>query len=158
MILHDSAGQLSPAKAAAVRTDQIPSLFPLCGECQAVQVILYLAAFCIQTDRMDHILRFQGKSQRVRRLKTVFLHIAQIQAVPQEPDAFTAVSASERLRENLLNSCARLVTEEGFDGVDFDWEYPCVPSNGMNCCPEDKHNYSRLRLKTLRIDRSTSYP
>ena len=33
-----------------------------------------------------------------------------LSVVPQEPDAFTAVSASERLRENLLNSCARLYT------------------------------------------------
>ena len=64
--------------------------------------------------------------------------------VPKEPDAFTVVSASEELRENVAKTCARLVSQDGFDGVDFDWEYPCVPSNGMNCTPEDRHNYTLL--------------
>lgn len=64
--------------------------------------------------------------------------------VPHEPDAFTTVSASNELLENVTKSCKRLVEEEGFDGVDFDWEYPCVPSNNMNCKPEDKHNFTLL--------------
>lgn len=64
--------------------------------------------------------------------------------VPHEPDAFTHVSASEELRGNVAKSCRRLVEEEGFDGVDFDWEYPCVPSNNMNCSPQDKHNFTLL--------------
>lgn len=64
--------------------------------------------------------------------------------IPKEPDAFTVVSASEELRNNLMKSCCKLVSEEGLDGVDFDWEYPCVPSNGMNCSPEDKFNFTLL--------------
>ena len=64
--------------------------------------------------------------------------------VPSEPDAFTHVSASEKLRSNVAESCRRLVAEEGFDGVDFDWEYPCVPSNNVNCSPQDKHNFTLL--------------
>lgn len=67
-----------------------------------------------------------------------------LSVVPKEPDAFTVVSASEELRENVAKTCARLVSQDGFDGVDFDWEYPCVPSNGMNCTPEDRHNYTLL--------------
>lgn len=67
-----------------------------------------------------------------------------LSVVPQEPDAFTVVSASEELRENVAKTCARLVSQDGFDGVDFDWEYPCVPSNGMNCTPDDRHNYTLL--------------
>ncbi|MBQ8638556.1 MAG: chitinase [Lachnospiraceae bacterium] len=64
--------------------------------------------------------------------------------VPRVPDAFTVVSASEELRANVTKSCRRLVEEEGFDGVDFDWEYPCVPSNNVNCCPDDRHNFTLL--------------
>ena len=67
-----------------------------------------------------------------------------LSVVPQEPAAFTTVSASERLRENLEESCRRLIAEEGFDGIDFDWEYPCVPSNGVDCSPEDRHNFTLL--------------
>lgn len=67
-----------------------------------------------------------------------------LSVVPKEPDAFTVVSASDELRENVAKTCARLVSQDGFDGVDFDWEYPCVPSNGMNCTPEDRHNYTLL--------------
>ena len=64
--------------------------------------------------------------------------------VPEEPDAFTVVSASEELRGHLTEACRKLVTESGFDGVDFDWEYPCVPSNGMNCSPADRENFTLL--------------
>lgn len=67
-----------------------------------------------------------------------------LSVVPQEPDAFTVVSASKEFRENVAKTCARLVSQDGFDGVDFDWEYPCVPSNGMNCTPDDRHNYTLL--------------
>lgn len=67
-----------------------------------------------------------------------------LSVVPQEPDAFTVVSASKELRENVAKTCASLVSQDGFDGVDFDWEYPCVPSNGMNCTPDDRHNYTLL--------------
>lgn len=64
--------------------------------------------------------------------------------VPEEPDAFTIVSASEELRGHLTEACRKLVAESGFDGVDFDWEYPCVPSNGMNCTPADRENFTLL--------------
>ena len=64
--------------------------------------------------------------------------------VPEEPDAFTVVSASEELRGHLTEACRKLVAESGFDGVDFDWEYPCVPSNGMNCSPADRENFTLL--------------
>lgn len=62
----------------------------------------------------------------------------------READSFTTVSASEELRENLKKTCYRLVAEDGFDGVDFDWEYPCVPSNGQGAKQEDKHNFTLM--------------
>lgn len=65
-----------------------------------------------------------------------------VSLVPKEPNAFTVCAASEELRREVGNSCVKMVTDCHFDGVDFDWEYPCVPSNGMDCTPEDKHNFT----------------
>ena len=64
--------------------------------------------------------------------------------VSRTPDAFTKVSASPDLRDKLADSCRRLIDEEGYDGIDFDWEYPCVPSNGQDCSAADRHNFTLL--------------
>jgi chitinase len=64
--------------------------------------------------------------------------------VPHESDAFTVCAADPALREAVGRSCARLITECGFDGVDFDWEYPCVPSNGVDATIADKRNFTLL--------------
>lgn len=65
-----------------------------------------------------------------------------VSIVPKEADAFTLCAASDELRKKVGQSCKEIVTKYGFDGVDFDWEYPCVPSNGMNCSLADKHNFT----------------
>ena len=65
-----------------------------------------------------------------------------VSIVPKEPDAFPVCAASEELRKKVGQSCVEIVETYGFDGVDFDWEYPCVPSNGMSCTPADKKNFT----------------
>lgn len=67
-----------------------------------------------------------------------------LSVIGEEPGAFTVCSASESLREKVSESCRNLVEEEGFDGVDFDWEYPCVSTNGSECSHEDKQNFTLL--------------
>ena len=67
-----------------------------------------------------------------------------ISLVPDEPDAFTICCATEKMREKVGASCILLVQETGLDGIDLDWEYPCVPSNGSNASPADKHNFTLL--------------
>lgn len=67
-----------------------------------------------------------------------------VSVVPKEPDAFTQCADSQELRERVGESCRSIVRDYGFDGVDFDWEYPCVPSNGMNCSPRDRENFTLL--------------
>jgi chitinase len=82
---------------------------------------------------------------RIKELKTwnPALKIA-ASIIPKDADAFTVCAADPALREAVGRSCARLVTEYGFDGVDFDWEYPCVPSNGVDATIADKHNFTLL--------------
>lgn len=60
------------------------------------------------------------------------------------PTAFTKCAASEELRQNVANSCLEMVTKYRLDGVDFDWEFPCVPSNGVDASPEDRDNFTQL--------------
>lgn len=65
-----------------------------------------------------------------------------VSLVPKEADAFTVCCASEELRKVAAQSCVEMITRYGFDGVDFDWEYPCVPSNGVDATLADKHNFT----------------
>ncbi len=58
-----------------------------------------------------------------------------------------AESAENRLR--LADACVRVIRRLNLDGIDFDWEFPCVPSNGLQACPEDKVNFTAL-CKTVR--------
>ena len=70
-----------------------------------------------------------------------------------EPDAFTTVCADPALREKFAQACADLVVREGYDGVDLDWEYPCVPSNFQKTSPKDRDNFTEtLRLIRKALD------
>ncbi len=65
-----------------------------------------------------------------------------VSLVPKEPNAFTLCAQLPELRLRAAQSCAELVTKYKFDGVDFDWEYPCVPSNGQDSTSDDKQNFT----------------
>jgi chitinase len=62
--------------------------------------------------------------------------------VSADPAAFTRCAADPALRETMAQNCAAFLSEYGYDGVDFDWEYPCVPSNGIDSSPDDKPNFT----------------
>jgi chitinase len=72
-----------------------------------------------------------------------------ISIVAKEPEAFTVCSASDELRKKVAKSCASLIVKHNFDGVDFDWEFPCVPSNGVDASIDDKENFT-LFCKQIR--------
>ena len=59
-----------------------------------------------------------------------------------EMNAFTTVCADPALREAFGKSCVDVVTRLGFDGVDIDWEYPCVPSNNQDVSKDDRANFT----------------
>lgn len=64
--------------------------------------------------------------------------------VQAEPDAFTRCSADDALREKAAKELALTAERYGLDGIDLDWEYPCVPSNGSIVSPDDKKNFTLL--------------
>lgn len=63
---------------------------------------------------------------------------------------FSNVAASENARTKFAESVRRFILENGFDGVDLDWEYPVSGGHPDNVNrPEDKRNYTLL-LKKIR--------
>lgn len=62
--------------------------------------------------------------------------------VQEERDAFTRCCADEQLREAAARALADVTLGYDLDGVDLDWEYPCVPSNGSVVSPDDRHNFT----------------
>lgn len=89
-------------------------------------------------------LKMNEQMEQIRRWNPAIRIVASIVPKENEPDAFTLCAGSETLRRRVAASCAKIVKEGHYDGVDFDWEYPCVPSNGMNCSPDDRHNFTLL--------------
>jgi chitinase len=62
--------------------------------------------------------------------------------IPLDPEAFTKCAAEPELRKTMARNCAEFLNARKLDGIDFDWEYPCVPSNGMAAGPNDKVNFT----------------
>ena len=58
---------------------------------------------------------------------------------------YSRVAASPQTRQAFVDNAVKFVRKYGFDGFDFDWEYP----NQRGGVPEDKENYVLL-LKELR--------
>lgn len=62
---------------------------------------------------------------------------------------FPKVAASRRTRSAFAHSCAEQLRTYGFDGIDIDWEFPCLAEHGGT--PDDKENYTKL----LQVTRDT---
>lgn len=77
--------------------------------------------------------------------------------VSSEYSTWSVGASTEEGRAIIAENCVKVIEEYGFDGVDFDWEYPCVPSNGIASSPDDKHNFT-LMLKAVRERLDTINP
>lgn len=62
---------------------------------------------------------------------------------------FSLMSRTEEGRKNFAASCAKFVFDNGLDGIDIDWEYPCSDSANIDADPSDKWNFTFL-LQALR--------
>lgn len=64
-------------------------------------------------------------------------------------DGFSQAAATKESREKFAKSILDLVVEDNLDGIDLDWEYPCVGIAGIKAESEDKENFTYL-LKEIR--------
>lgn len=68
--------------------------------------------------------------------------------------AFSNGASTIENRKKIALSCVELINKYGLDGIDYDWEYPCCPSNGIAYSPSDKENFTEL-LKEIRAGLDT---
>ncbi len=59
---------------------------------------------------------------------------------------FGDLSSTHNKRQKFLDNLVKFMIEYGFDGVDFDWEYPGADDRGGH--PEDAQNYVELLKET----------
>lgn len=57
---------------------------------------------------------------------------------------FSEMSRLDAGRKAFAQSCAKYVDEQGLDGIDIDWEYPCIDWGGIVSDSADKSNYTLL--------------
>ncbi|MFZ2538540.1 MAG: glycoside hydrolase family 18 protein [Oscillospiraceae bacterium] len=59
-------------------------------------------------------------------------------------ESFSNGASTEENRKKVAQSCVEVILKYGLDGIDYDWEYPCCPSNGIASSPNDKENFTEL--------------
>jgi len=62
---------------------------------------------------------------------------------------FSTAAATVAGRKAFAKSAKAMVERGGLDGIDLDWEYPCLTAAGIDAAPEDKENFTLL-LREIR--------
>lgn len=62
---------------------------------------------------------------------------------------FSEAAYTKEGRSSFAKSCREIVDKYKLDGIDIDWEYPCISIAGIKAAPEDKENFTEL-LKEIR--------
>jgi chitinase len=57
-------------------------------------------------------------------------------------------------RKKFAVSAVHVLLAAGLDGIDIDWEYPCIDSAGIEASPDDKYNFTYM-LAALREELDT---
>lgn len=94
----------------------------------------------------------ENTSEQLRRIKEINPSVRIVLAIGGwAADGFSQAAYGEEERRKFSASAIELVKEEGLDGIDIDWEYPCIDDGGIQALPEDKENFTKL-LAQLRKD------
>jgi len=62
---------------------------------------------------------------------------------------FSDTAKTEQGRKKFAESCARVADQHRLDGIDIDWEYPCIADAEIDADPADKETFTLL-LQALR--------
>ena len=62
---------------------------------------------------------------------------------------FSEAASGKEGREKFAVSAVEIVKKYGLDGIDIDWEYPCIATAGIAASPDDRENFTKL-IKTAR--------
>lgn len=62
---------------------------------------------------------------------------------------FSEAASSQETRRRFIDSALKQIETYALDGIDLDWEYPCISIAGIKASPKDKTNFTSL-LKELR--------
>lgn len=57
---------------------------------------------------------------------------------------FSPMASAAENRLKFADSAVSILLEAGLDGVDIDWEYPCIDSAGIEASPDDKVNFTYM--------------
>lgn len=90
------------------------------------------------------------RAHQIQRLKEYFPHLTVCLSIGGEgAPFFSETAAVAEHRQRFIESALNIVDRYGFDGINIDWESPCLPSDGVTAKPEDKKNFTLL-VKELR--------
>ena len=94
------------------------------------------------------IEKYQGNLLQLKSLKKKFPHLKTLLSIGgwTLSDNFSAVAASSKTRKQFADDCVAFCKKFQFDGIDIDWEYPCMELHKGR--PDDQRNFTLL-LKDL---------
>ena len=98
----------------------------------------------IQTDHLKHLDVFPSLRQANPALQIV-LSIGGWGA-----GGFSEAAATAQTRQVFVSTAVEAMLAGGFDGLDIDWEYPCIAVAGIGASPADKTTFT-LMCRELRV-------
>lgn len=64
---------------------------------------------------------------------------------------FSNAASTKEGREKFAKTAVDILKQYDLDGIDIDWEYPCISIAGIDASPDDKYNFTLL-LQALRTE------
>lgn len=128
-----------------VTTEHLPWLKP--EDVKALDVI-NIAFGTVKENRIDWACMEAAESMEIVRAINPELKII-LSVGGWGCGGFSEMASTEAGRKEFAQSAKYMVEKFRLDGVDLDWEYPCIGVAGIGAAPEDKENFTLL-LREIR--------